>query len=343
MKNRRRKFYGWGYEDQSATAEEVRALDTNWSAVFGVESFAVTPPPALGDIAIGEPRIRPCAALAHLCRDDRYERALHAFGRSFLDSARMFNGDFTEAPDIVAYPESEEDVAALIAWCGDIGAAVIPFGGGSSVVGGVNPRISGTYRGVVTIDLLKLDKVCEVDRVSRSARVQGGVYGPHLEAQLKEHGLTLRHYPQSFEMSTLGGWIATRAAGHFATLGTQIDDWVESIRLVAPAGTTQSLRVPLSGAGPSPDRFLLGSEGALGIITEAWIRVLDKPVHRAGATAVFPNLATGAEAVREIVQSGLRPDNCRLIDAREAALTGAFDGGQPILVLGFESPRFPGH
>lgn len=342
MSERRRKFYAWGFEDQAATAEEMAPVLDTWHRVFDVDDFDVVPAPTLDGVDMPASRITSFPdALKDICRTDRYERALHAYGRSFLDSAKMFRGDFRHAPDVVAYPKTEDDVRALIDWAGGIGAAVIPFGGGSSVVGGVNPEIEGGYAGVVTIDMWYLDKVLEVDPVSRSARVQAGVYGPDLERQLKAHNYTLRHYPQSFELSTLGGWIATRAAGHYAALGTYIDDYVESIRMVSPAGTSESLRLPASGAGPSPDRYVMGSEGSVGIITEAWIRVLDRIKHKASRTIVFDDYYQGAEAVRAISQAGLYPANCRLIDALEAKLTGSYDGNRPILVLGYESSHYP--
>ena len=145
----------------------------------------------------------------------------------------------------------------------------------------------------------------EVDPVSRAARIQAGATGPGLEEQLRPHGLTLRHFPQSFELSTLGGWIATRAGGHFATLYTHIDDLVESVRAITPRGEWESRRLPGSGAGPSPDRMLIGSEGILGVITEAWMRVQAKPVYRAAAGVVFGSFEEGAAAVRELAQSGL--------------------------------------
>src|SRR5688572_27856898 len=151
----------------------------------------------------------------------------------------------------------------------------------------------------------------------------------------------MRFYPQSFELSTLGGWIATRAGGHFATGPTHIDDLVEAVRAVTPGGVWQSRRLPGSGAGPSPDRLLLGSEGTLGLITEAWVRVQPRPGNRAGRAVRFASLAGGAEAVRALSQSGLRPANCRLIDALEAQQTGAGDGAQAVLVLGFESTDHP--
>jgi alkyldihydroxyacetonephosphate synthase len=215
---------------------------------------------------------------------------------------------------------------------------VIPFGGGTSVVGGVEPRVdSDRFAGVVTIDCKALDQVLEIDPISLAARIQAGATGPGLEAQLREHGLTLRHFPQSFEFSTLGGWIATRAGGHFGTLYTHIDDLVESVRAISPAGIWESRRLPGSGAGVSPDRMLIGSEGTLGVITEAWVRVRRRPRFRSSAGVRFPDFAAGAEAVRELAQSGLHPAACRLIDPGEAELTGAGDGSHALLVLGFES------
>src|SRR5205823_5920257 len=158
-------------------------------------------------------------------------------------------------------------------WCSDADAAAIPFGGGSSVAGGVEPDVGDGYRGAVSIDLRNLDGVLEVDPVSRAARIAAGTLGPALEAQLKPHGLTLRHFPQSFEWWRMGGWTATRSGGHFATLYTHIDEFVEAVRVVTPQGVLETRRLPASGAGPSPERLFCGSEGTLGVITEAWMRL----------------------------------------------------------------------
>ncbi len=201
------------------------------------------------------------------------------------------------------------------------------------------PRLG--ERPVVSLDLRKLDRVLEVDPTSLAARIQAGATGPGLEEQLKEHGLTLRHFPQSFEYSTLGGWIATRAGGHFATLETHVDDLVESVRALTPSGWWESRRLPGSGAGPSPDRMLIGSEGTLGVITEAWVRLQERPQWKASAGVLFDTFAAGAEAVRALGQSGLWPSNCRLLDEAEGALTMAAPDGKALLVLGFESADHP--
>jgi alkyldihydroxyacetonephosphate synthase len=255
---------------------------------------------------------------------------------------RGFRGEFPHPPDLVAHPADEAEVEAVLSFCEDEGAAAIPFGGGTSVTGGVEPRIGEDYAGSVSIDLGRLDRVLEIDERSRAARIQAGAAGPRLEDQLRERGLTLRHFPQSFEFSTLGGWIATRAGGHFATLYTHIDDLVESVRAVTPRGTWESRRLPGSGAGPSPDRALIGSEGILAVITEAWVRLQDRPTFKVSCGVGFDDFGAGAAAVREISQSGLHPSNCRLLDPLEAETTGAAPGpGQALLVVGFESAHHP--
>ncbi|HKH15864.1 MAG TPA: FAD-binding oxidoreductase, partial [Solirubrobacterales bacterium] len=259
----------------------------------------------------------------------------------YRDVVRGFRGQIDNPPDLVAHPGDEGDVERVLDWCAGERIAAIPYGGGTSVVGGVEPRLGDAYRGVVTIDLGGLGDVLDVDPVSRAARIQAGALGPALEDQLREHGYTLRHFPQSFEFSTLGGWIATRAGGHFATLYTHIDDLVESVRAVTPAGTWESRRLPGSGAGPSPDRLLLGSEGILGVITEAWVRVQERPRFKLSCGVAFDSFAAGAEAVRELAQSGLNPSNCRLLDEAESALTHAGPPGKALLVLGFESAHHP--
>src|SRR6185436_8951735 len=196
-------------------------------------------------------------------------------------------------------------------------------------------------RGSVTIDLGKLDRVLEIDATSRAARIQGGVLGPSLEDQLRASGFTLRHFPQSFEFSSLGGWIATRAGGHYATLYTHIDDLVESVRVVTPTGIVETRRLPGSGAGPSPERLFLGSEGTFGVITEAWMRLQARPVHRASFSARCPDFERGLAAVRALSQSGLFPSNCRLLDPMEAMMNGAGGGDHAALLVAFESADHP--
>ena len=308
---------------------------------LGFDAQPVEEPVPLAAIELPPSRVAPPASLAEICSDDHYERVAHAMGKASRDVIRGMRGQIDHAPDLVAHPRDETDVERVLAWCSEKGLAAIPYGGGTSVVGGVEAKLPREYPGVVTIDLRALDRVLELDSVSRAARIQAGVLGPALEDQLREHDLTLRHFPQSFEFSSLGGWIATRAGGHYATLATHIDDFVESVRAITPAGEWESRRLPGSGAGPSPDRMLIGSEGILGVITEAWVRLQDRPTHKASRGVTFDDFAAGAEAVRELAQSGLNPSNCRLLDPVESAFTGSGPEGKALLVLGFESAHHP--
>jgi alkyldihydroxyacetonephosphate synthase len=303
---------------------------------FGGEPEAAVP---LGEVELRAARLRVPGGFGDLFSADRYERVAHALGKAYVDVVRGFRGQFPNPPDLVAFPRDESEIEAVLSWAEAEGAAVVPFGGGTSVVGGVEAPLGD--RPVVSMDLRRLDRVLEVDAVSMAARIQAGATGPVLEGQLREHGLTLRHFPQSFEYSTLGGWIATRAGGHFATLYTHIDDLVESVRAITPRGTWESRRVPGSGAGPSPDRILIGSEGILGAVAEAWVRVRPRPEFRASCGVEFEDFFAAAGAVREISQSGLHPSNCRLLDALEAQSSGVGTAGRSLLVLGFESAHDP--
>jgi alkyldihydroxyacetonephosphate synthase len=342
MTQARLKHFGWGREGEGLTAEEEAATLDRYRRLFKVDGFDEVAPLPLSEIALRPPRIVPPSSLQPICSSESYGRVLHTYGKSFSDYARGLVGDYDNAPDVVAYPRSEAEVSAAVDWAGSAQAALVPFGGGSSVVGGVEARLDGSgCRAAITLDLRHLDRVLEIDRTSRAARIEAGVFGPALEAQLKPHALSLRHFPQSFEYSTLGGWVATRSGGHFASLYTHIDDFVESLRVVTPQGLLETRRLPGSGAGPSPDRLFIGSEGVLGVITEAWMRLQDRPRFRAGGAVQFADFFTAARAVRAIAQTGLYPANCRILDPQEAQNTGAGDGTAAILVLAFESADHP--
>lgn len=341
MKLRKFKFWGWGYTDENASDEERQRLREFYSRSFSVANWDEISTPSAEEISLRAPRIKAPATLSGICSDDAEDRLIHSYGKSYPDSVRAFARHFPEPPDLVIRPRNENDVIAALDFANEAHAAVVPFGGGSSVVGGVETAIGGDYRGVISLNLQCLDQVLEVDARSRAARIQAGVLGPQLESQLKPEGLTLRHFPQSFQYSTLGGWVATRSGGHFATRLTHIDDLVESIRLITPSGVCETRRLPGSGAGPSPDRLFIGSEGALGVITEAWMRLQASPRFRAGSPVRFTEWNSATEAVRMLSQSGLHPSNCRLIDSHEAMTTGAGDGSAHILVLAFESADHP--
>jgi len=342
MPVRRLKHFGWGREGEGLSAEEEESLLARYRKRFEVDRFDEARPPRLTDIALSPPRITPPAALASICATDLYERAAHTHGKSFPDTVRGLLGDYGNAPDVVAFPRDEKEVTAILEWAAELPALVIPFGGGSSVVGGVDAAVDEAhFKAAITLDLRQMNRVKEIDRASRAARIEAGIFGPDLEGALKPLGLTLRHFPQSFEYSTLGGWIATRSGGHFATLATHIDDFVESLRVVSPRGLIETRRLPGSGAGPSPDRLFIGSEGILGVITEAWMRLQDRPRFRADAAVRFRDFFSAARAVRMIAQAGLYPSNCRILDAAEAHQTGAGDGSHAVMVLSFESADHP--
>src|SRR4029077_10911282 len=331
----RLKHFGWGREGEGLNADEEAFVLARAEARFGTALTERASAPRLDEIALAPPHIAAPPSLP-FCTGGHYDRAAHTYGKSYPELARGLARDYANAPDVVAYPRNEAEVAAVLDWAGGADATVTPFGGGSSVCGGVEPLRKG-HKGAGNIRLRQMGKVKEVDKTSRAALIEGGTYGPALEAQLKPHGLTLRHFPQSFEYSTLGGWIATRGGGHFATLYTHIDDFVESLRVVTPKGTLESRRLPGSGAVPSPDRMMIGSEGILGIITGAWMRLQDRPTFRAGGAVRFADFFTAAKAVRAIAQGGLYPSNCRILDPAEAYNTGAADGSTAIMVLAFES------
>ncbi len=337
----RLKYWGWGYEGEGLSPPDQETLLRRLAEEFDIEGAAGAGVPPIGEIDLPKPRLAPPAGLAGWCTQEPYERILHSFGQSQPDSIRIFAGDFGHAPDLVAYPKDSTEVMGLLEWAGEQGAALIPYGGGTSVVGGVTPDLDDRFTGVVTMDLSRMNRVLEVDPVSRAALIQGGARGPELETALKPHGMTLRHFPQSFLLSTLGGWIATRSGGHFATLYTHIDDLVESVTMVTPAGRIQSRRLPGSGAGPSPDRLMIGSEGALGIITEAWVRLQGRVRFKATAGFRFPDFLRAAGAVRAISQAGLFPANVRIVDGVELAVNGAADGSFTLLVVSFESSDHP--
>jgi alkyldihydroxyacetonephosphate synthase len=339
MAQPRFKFWGWGHEGEAFAPGEIRWLEDALAQQFHVRQFDLTPPPTADEIHLRPSRLSIPTPLLPICTTEHYERLLHSYGASFPDSVRIFARDFSNPPDVIAYPRHGQDVLALLDWCGNVGAAVIPFGGGTSVVGGVEPPHD--YPAVVTVDMTRMNRVLHIDPISQVALIQAGARGPELERQLKPSELTLRFFPQSFACSTLGGWIATRAGGHFATLSTRIDDLVESLQAVTPRGIVQSRRFPASGAGPAPERLWLGSEGILGIVTQAWVRLRPQPTHRAATAVRFQDFFRAVEAVRAISQAGLYPASCRLLDPLEALTNMVGDGKHAVLFLAFESADHP--
>ncbi|HVV77016.1 MAG TPA: FAD-binding oxidoreductase [Mycobacteriales bacterium] len=331
-------MWGWGRQPgDEPSAADLAALAPLAAGLLGGQTPTPVTPAPLPPIPDDRVSGRLPAGLAGIASAQPLDRARHSVGRSYRDVVRSIAGRVDHVVDCVLRPTTEAQITDVLEWCSDHGVAVVPFGGGTSVVGGVEPDVGDGWAGCVSLDLSSLSGLVEVDEVSRAVRVRAGTPGPDFETALRPYGLTARFYPQSFERSTVGGWIVTRAAGHFSMGPTHIDDLVESVRAITPSGVWESRRLPGSGAGPSPDRALLGSEGALGVVTEAWLRTQPRPTQRWSATYAAPDLAAGLAAVRAIAQTGVQPATCRLIDAGEATVTGTLGTGEAALVLGLES------
>ncbi len=330
-----RNWWGWGDEGDALGPSDMSTLAQQVAGVFSLPTPSAAYASAIQSVTVPATAVTPPESLATLFDFDPQARVLHAKGQSFTDVVRAFHGQVGRVPDVVLRPRSAADVAQLLDWADGNGVVVIPFGGGTSVVGGVNAPLDDP-RPVASLDLGRMDRVTDIDEVSLAVRIEAGARGPRIEEQLRVKGLSLRFYPQSWQYATLGGWVATRAGGHFATGPTHVDDLVESIEAQTPTGPWVSRRLPASGAGPSPDRMWLGSEGTLGVVTAAWLRAVPRPNQRASVTILFPVFESAMAAVREIVQSGLRPSNLRLLDPTEALVNGAGDGSKSVLAMGFE-------
>jgi len=247
---------------------------------------------------------------------------VHARGKSLRDLIRQRRGDLPRVPDVVVRPGNEEDVAAVLRAAVSADAVVIPFGGGSSISGSLEASPTET-RPVISVDLGRLDKLLAVDASSRLARVQAGVFGPHLEAQLGAQGYTFGHFPDSFTHSTLGGWIATRSSGMQSDRYGDIADMTKGLRVVTPAGTLVTRPIPTTSTGPSIREMVLGSEGRLGLITEATVHVRRIPERRTILGYLFPTFADGLEAMRDIAASECSVSVTRVSDAHETQFSFA--------------------
>ncbi|MEQ8799247.1 MAG: FAD-binding oxidoreductase [Salinisphaeraceae bacterium] len=334
---------GWGYlEDRLEDKQRERILPAI-QMFLGGELAEHRPPPDDADVAILRAKLTPPDSLREVIATDHASALLHAAGRSFRDLATLRAGNPVPAPDLVATPRDENELAEVLAWASDQSIAVIPFGGGSSVVGGVNPEALEDRNGVVSLDLQQLRQVIEVSERDRVVHAQAGILGPDLDAALKPHGLAVRHYPQSYFHSTLGGWVATRGAGHFSTLRAKIEDRVQALSVMLPDGRMVETRpLPASSIGPDPNRLWCGSEGALGVIVDARLRVVADPEHKLSRSVAFDDFPSALEATRAIVQADLWPSQMRVLDPYENLVSGALSGnpGQgALMILGFEGER----
>ncbi len=307
------------------------------------------PTTPLADVRLPAPRLTEdlLAGLRDLVGDehvrlDHESRIRHTRGKSTPDLLRMRAGDAADAPDAVVLPADHTQVSAVVSWCGEHRVALVPFGGGTSVVGGLVARRDG-YAGVVALDLARLDRLVSVDPVSGTAVLEAGVRGPRAEQLLAEHGLTLGHFPQSFEYATIGGFAATRSSGQASSGYGRFDALVVGLRAATPIGDLDLGRAPADAAGPDLRELVLGSEGAFGVITEVTVRVRPLPEAKVYETWRFVSFADGLAALRDLVQAGHAPTVLRLSDENETALNlaqpdrvGAGGTGGCLAVTGFE-------
>ena len=308
----------WGWAEPEQPVEVSAAGEALLRSAIGLGHESV-PPVRLEDVRLPDPA--PLPDLPAEVRADREARVRHAAGRSYPDLVRLRTGDGSGAPDAVVLPASEGEVAAVIAACDAAGVAVVPFGGGTSVVGGVE-ALRGPHAAAVALDLRRLDSLA-VDRVSLTATMGGGLPGRTAEARLQGRGLTLGHFPQSYEFGSIGGYVATRSAGQASTGYGRADELTVGLRCVAPAGVLEAKPVPATAAGPSLLELLVGSEGAFGVITEATMRVRELPSARRYEGWSFRSFAEGCEAFRAMEQAHASPDVARLSDRDETRMAMA--------------------
>jgi alkyldihydroxyacetonephosphate synthase len=274
---------------------------------------------------------------------DRESRLLHTRGKSTPDLLRIRSGDGSDAPDAVLRPAGHDEVVAVTQVCGEHRVALVPFGGGTSVVGGLAARPDG-FAGVVAVDLGRLDRLVSIDAESQTAVLEAGLLGPRAEHLLSEHGLTLGHFPQSFEYASIGGFAATRSSGQASTGYGRFDALVMALRVATPLGTLELGSAPASAAGPDLRELVMGSEGAFGVITSCTVKVRPRPAVRLYEGWRFDSFTHGAAAVRRLAQSGASPTVLRLSDEAETSVNladpGAAGGaGGCLLVAGYEGDR----
>ncbi len=317
-----RKWWGWGREDFSA--EPAVGLLDFLEQRLSFQTTRELPVPDLDALDLRPPEL-PEALTADLSeavgeenvRRDKRSRVFHAMGRGYRDLIRLRLGKIPAPPDAVVYPGDSEEAARVLAAAASHGAAVTPFGGGSSVVGGV--ELAAELRPNICLDMSRMNRVLEINGDNLTVRAEAGVFGPDLEDELNRAGYTLGHFPQSFHFSTLGGWIAARGAGHKSLRYGKIEDMVVSLRVVWPGSGTKTPEVPAAAAGGDLTALLVGSEGTLGVITEAVMRIRPLPEKQWFYSCLFPTFEAGLAAVRRMTAAGLRPATLRLSDPVETS------------------------
>jgi alkyldihydroxyacetonephosphate synthase len=319
------KWWGWG--DPGIEPE----LDGEALATLRDRVGALEPVPrveALERFVLPDPEPLPPALLEAVGADAVFssveDRVRHATGRGYVDLARLRGGRLEAAPDAVVLPADAETLRRVLEICAAEGVAVVPFGGGTSVVGGIEP-LRGPHARLISLDLARL-RGAEVDRRALTARLGAGLRGPEAEAALRAEGVVLGHYPQSFEYATVGGFAATRSAGQASSGYGRFDELVSAVRLIAPAGDLRTLDTPHTAAGPSLRELALGSEGVFGVIPEVTVRVRPLPRQRRYEAWIAESFEAGAEIVRALAQGSGLPDVIRVSDAEETEVSLALSG-----------------
>lgn len=330
-------IWGWGLETFQISPSFFKSITKSLSFLGFQISPTPLPLPEFNSLTIPEPRFTLPQKFAVFSSCKPRLRLRHTYGKSTREILKALNGVFENVPDYVAFPRDEESILELLHFCSLELIAVVPFGGGSSVVGGINVQDMKKYKGTIVINLLYLNKLIELNTIDQTATFQAGIYGPFLEKVLLEKGYTFRNYPQSFEFSTLGGWVATHSGGHFATGRTHIDEAVRDLKILTPIGKIETKEIPPDGAGPYHNPIFLGSEGILGIISQVTIKILKPAKFRLAESVHFEEFYNGINAIREICQQGILPANCRLFDKSESFGMGIGSGNEAVLLLGFES------
>ncbi|MFQ6012992.1 MAG: FAD-binding oxidoreductase [Thermoplasmata archaeon] len=339
----RSKWWGWGEPD----ARYPEALLPRFLRYLEAQDIRLTPPegppepPAVPPTTLTEGDLEALRAVCEV-RLDGEERLAHSLGKSYVDLLVARTGGLDRLTDAVAYPQAMREIAGLLRVAASRGVAVVPFGGGTSVLGGVSP-VRGAHHAVLTADLRRLNKVLEIDSESALARVEAGIAGPDLERALEGQGLTLGHFPQSFHFSTVGGWIATRSAGHASGRYGRMENLVQSLTVVTPAGEVRTAEVPARSTGPELTQLFLGSEGTLGIVVEAMVRLRRKPEVTAARGFLLPSFPQALARCREMIQAGIRPATVRVSNAEETRALMASrglksHGAGSFVLLEFEGP-----
>jgi alkyldihydroxyacetonephosphate synthase len=329
------KWWGWGEPDKrNELADGAKAmLREELGAAEPVEPVAKEDVRLPGAQEIPQAVRSAVGADAVLTGDE--DRLLRSGGKSYPDLHRARTGALETAPDAVLLPASAGEVASVLAACAAESVAVVPFGGGTSVVGGVD-AVRGSHRAVIALDLARM-RDCEVDRVSMTARLGPGLRGPAAEAALLENGLTIGHFPQSFEFATIGGFAATRSAGQASAGYGRFDELVTAIEMVSPSGTLRTLDTPHTAAGPALREVVVGSEGTLGVITDVTVRVRPAPRKKHYRGWMAEDFEAGAEIVRELAHADALPDVTRLSDPEETRISLAMSGMEGFKKSAFES------